>query len=42
MEEYQLKFRYILVDEYQDTNYAQYMLVSLLSRHYREPLRGGR
>jgi DNA helicase-2/ATP-dependent DNA helicase PcrA len=35
MEEYQLKFRYILVDEYQDTNYAQYMLVSLLSRHYR-------
>ena len=30
MEEYQLKFRYILVDEYQDTNYAQYMLVNLL------------
>ena len=35
MEEYQLKFRYILVDEYQDTNYAQYMLVNLLSRNFR-------
>lgn len=28
---YRYKFRYILVDEYQDTNYAQYMLVKLLS-----------
>ncbi len=28
---YQDQFRYILVDEYQDTNYAQYMLVRLLS-----------
>jgi len=35
MEHYQLKFRYILVDEYQDTNIAQYTLVSLLSKHYR-------
>jgi DNA helicase-2/ATP-dependent DNA helicase PcrA len=35
MAEYQIKFRYILVDEYQDTNYAQYMLVSLLSRNFR-------
>lgn len=33
--EYQDRFRYILVDEYQDTNQAQYKLVSLLSaRHH--------
>jgi len=29
---YQNKFRYILVDEYQDTNTAQYTLISLLAR----------
>ncbi len=28
---YQNKFRYIMVDEYQDTNHAQYVLVSLLA-----------
>lgn len=28
---YQKKFRHILVDEYQDTNYAQFRLVSLLA-----------
>lgn len=28
---YQKKFRYVLVDEYQDTNYAQYVLASLLA-----------
>ena len=28
---YSRKFRYIMVDEYQDTNHAQYMLVKLLS-----------
>ncbi len=28
---YRGKFRYVLVDEYQDTNYAQYMLVKLLT-----------
>lgn len=28
---YQNKFRYILVDEYQDTNYAQYRLTALLA-----------
>lgn len=32
LEYYQNRFRYILVDEYQDTNHAQYRLVSLLSR----------
>ena len=31
LEFYQRKFRYIHVDEYQDTNYAQYMLVKLLT-----------
>jgi DNA helicase II / ATP-dependent DNA helicase PcrA len=31
---YQEKFRYILVDEYQDTNYAQYLIISrLASKH---------
>ncbi len=31
---YQKKFRYILVDEYQDTNYAQYLIVKkLAARH---------
>ena len=34
LEYYQKKFRYIMVDEYQDTNHAQYRLVSLLAdRH---------
>lgn len=28
---YTNKFRYVMVDEYQDTNYAQYVLVSLLA-----------
>ncbi len=31
LEHYQSKFKYILVDEYQDTNHAQYRLVSLLA-----------
>lgn len=35
LEAYQKKFRYIHVDEYQDTNYAQYMLVRLLAQHSR-------
>ena len=34
-EYYQHKFRYVLVDEYQDTNHAQYMLCSLLSGGWR-------
>ena len=32
---YQDKFRYIMVDEYQDTNHAQYMLIKLLASEYR-------
>ena len=32
---YQERFRYIMVDEYQDTNYAQFKLVSLLAAKYR-------
>ncbi len=32
---YQDRFRYIMVDEYQDTNLAQYMLTKLLAEKYR-------
>ena len=35
LEYYQDKYRYIMVDEYQDTNYAQYRLISLLASKYR-------
>jgi len=35
LEAYQDKFRYILVDEYQDTNKAQYELVNLLASKHR-------
>ena len=31
LEYYNRKFKYVMVDEYQDTNYAQYVLVSLLA-----------
>ena len=34
-EYYQNKFRYVLVDEYQDTNLAQFVLTKLLSDKYR-------
>ena len=34
LERYQERFRYILVDEYQDTNMAQYVLVKLLASRY--------
>ena len=33
-EYYNNKFKYILVDEYQDTNFAQYALISLLSQKH--------
>ena len=35
MEYYQKKFKYVMVDEYQDTNKAQYTLVSLLANHFK-------
>lgn len=34
LERYQRTFRYIMVDEYQDTNYSQYLLVKLLSEKH--------
>lgn len=34
-EYYQNKFKYVMVDEYQDTNHAQYKLTSLLAGGYR-------
>ncbi|MDE3057749.1 MAG: UvrD-helicase domain-containing protein [Bacteroidota bacterium] len=35
LEKYQHRFRYLLVDEYQDTNRAQYMLINMLARKFR-------
>ncbi|MBQ9607211.1 MAG: UvrD-helicase domain-containing protein [Lachnospiraceae bacterium] len=35
LEYYQDKFRYIMVDEYQDTNRAQFVLISLLAKKYK-------
>ncbi|MCG8498906.1 MAG: DNA helicase PcrA [Firmicutes bacterium] len=35
LEYYQRKFKYVLVDEYQDTNTSQYVLVSLLAQKHR-------
>lgn len=35
LEYYQRRFRYVMVDEYQDTNHAQYVLTSLLANGYR-------
>jgi len=32
---YQEKFKYILVDEYQDTNHAQYLMIKMLAAKYR-------
>ena len=34
LENYQEKFKYILVDEYQDTNYTQYILIRDLAKKY--------
>lgn len=35
LEKYQDRFRYIMIDEYQDTNLAQFRLAELLSKKYR-------
>lgn len=35
LQKYQIQFRYILVDEYQDTNAAQYQLIKLLSSRHK-------
>src|SRR5690606_28778291 len=35
LEEYQECFRYVLIDEYQDTNRAQYVLVSMICARHR-------
>lgn len=35
LEYYQSRFQYVHVDEYQDTNYAQYQMVSLITRKSR-------
>ena len=35
LELYQKQFRYVMVDEYQDTSHAQYVLVSLLAGGYK-------
>jgi len=35
LEKYQRQFRYILVDEYQDTNHIQYRLITMLSAKHR-------
>ena len=35
LENYQKRFRYILVDEYQDTNFSQYLIVKKLATNHR-------
>lgn len=35
LEKYQERYKYIVVDEYQDTNHAQYVLVKMLSDRYK-------
>ena len=35
LEHYQNKYKYIMVDEYQDTNHAQYKLVSMLAEKHK-------
>jgi len=35
LEKYRERFQYILVDEYQDTNHAQYVLIDLLAHRHR-------
>ncbi len=35
LEKYQKKFHYIMVDEYQDTNHAQYILIKMLAEKHK-------
>ncbi len=35
LEQYQLKYKYILIDEYQDTNEVQYLLTKMISDKYK-------
>lgn len=35
LKKYQTRFQYVLVDEYQDTNHAQYILLKLLTEEHR-------
>lgn len=35
LEKYQDRFQYVLIDEYQDTNEAQYILTKMISKKYR-------
>lgn len=35
LDKYSKRFRYVMIDEYQDTNHAQYLLVYLLSSHWK-------
>ncbi|MCH8286919.1 UvrD-helicase domain-containing protein, partial [candidate division KSB1 bacterium] len=35
LEEYRAKFRHVLVDEYQDTNYAQYVFINQLVKEHK-------
>lgn len=35
LEKYQERYKYILIDEYQDTNYAQYLLTKMISDKYK-------
>lgn len=35
LKSYQERFKYILVDEYQDTNHAQYLLIKMISAKYK-------
>lgn len=34
LDKYQQKFKYVLVDEYQDTNYAQYLIIKKLAQQH--------